>query len=104
MKRVWTSCEENHSREDKRAEQKLKYKTQGIEKSLVNMWIGNHICSIDLTSHNISFTTLNIVTKDDCPYLFYRAVFVKYDRVPPVNHCDILYMTALAYSNATIML
>lgn len=29
----------------------------------------NHVCSIDLTSHNISFTTLNINDEDESAYV-----------------------------------
>ncbi|HCZ28374.1 TPA: hypothetical protein DHU97_01375 [Candidatus Saccharibacteria bacterium] len=36
--------------------------------------MGNHICSIDLTSSNISFTTLSILDKVDSLYLPTRGV------------------------------
>jgi hypothetical protein len=35
-------------------------------KNMIKARIGNHNSMIDLTSHNIPFTTLHIYSKDEC--------------------------------------
>jgi len=55
-----------------------------------------HICSIDLTSHNISFTTLNIYYRVDSVYLWKVGYSVHSYSLSYKDYLHVIYLSHLA--------